>query len=378
MFLSISDIFKVGIGSSSSHTMGPMNAVARFLSTLRDGEDKEPGSGELASLSASLHGSLAFTGKGHASDKAIMLGFMGFKPDTLDSEDLEFLVRSLRTTKQVSLEGLGNLKFDLDKDIVFDYDRKLDGHPNGLILSSFDCSGSLYFREIYYSIGGGFVLTELELIQLKQSGLNVPDGKEKICDFPYAFSSAEEMLKMGKLSGKSIAEMKELNELKQATPVELRKKVDKIREVMFDCINRGLAAEGELPGGLNVKRRAKGIFTKLTHEGKNNINHPHIINDWMSVYAMAVNEENASGKQVVTAPTNGAAGVIPAVLRYYRDHCVGSTETGERTFLLTAAAIGGIIKHRASISGAEVGCQGEVGSACFDGSGWPMCCARWN
>ncbi len=359
MFLSIFDIFKPGVGPSSSHTMGPMTAAGRFLDLLRGGAEKEPGAGTLGALSASLHGSLAFTGKGHATDRAVMLGFMGYLPATLDPDAADVELGTVRTEKLVSPPDLPRLKFDPEQDLVFDYDQMLPGHTNGMILRAWDTSGNLYLEEIYYSIGGGFVLTAAELAGEE------PDlhKQKKAAGFPYPFGSAVEMLEMGQKANKTIAEMKEANELTMMTRADLDRRLDDIRDAMLSCIERGLRMEGELPGGLHVKRRAKHIHEQLKAEQGQNLSQPHTINDWMSVYAMAVNEENAAGGRVVTSPTNGAAGVLPSVLRYYRDHCVGATEAGQRSFLLTAAAIGGLIKHTASISGAEVGCQGEVGSA---------------
>lgn len=363
MFLSIFDIFKVGIGPSSSHTMGPMSAAARFLDDLRGGREKEPGAGELGGLTASLHGSLAFTGKGHATDRAVMLGFMGFEPATLDPDAVDELIEELQRDKLVSPDGLPRLAFDPAHDLKFDYDRTLPGHANGLILRAFDTSGNLYLEETYYSIGGGFVVTARELEALGRGDASELHSQQAEEGFPFPFGSAVEMLEMGAASGKTIAMMKEANELAMRSLSELDRDLVVIRDAMFDCIDRGLRVEGELPGGLHVKRRAKHIHEQLRAEEGLNRAQPHTINDWMSVYAMAVNEENAAGGKVVTSPTNGAAGVLPAVLRYYRDHCVGASEAGMRQFLLVAAAIGGLIKHNASISGAEVGCQGEVGSA---------------
>ncbi|WP_281857181.1 L-serine ammonia-lyase [Litoreibacter halocynthiae] len=359
MFLSIFDIFKVGIGPSSSHTMGPMTAAGRFLDDLRGGREKEPGAGELGGVSASLHGSLAFTGKGHATDRAVMLGLMGYLPATMDPDAVDGLIETLAVEKVVRPEGLPELALDPAKDVVFDYDLTLPGHANGMILKAWDTAGNLYMQETYYSVGGGFVMTEAELAN-EEPDLHV---QKEQAGFPYPFGSAVEMLEMGAAHGKTIAQMKEANELATMSRAELDRNLTVIRDAMFDCVDRGLRMDGILPGGLNVKRRAKRIHDQLLAEQGMNRSQPHTINDWMSVYAMAVNEENAAGGKVVTSPTNGAAGVLPSVLRYYREHCIGATEEGQRKFLLTAASIGGLIKHNASISGAEVGCQGEVGSA---------------
>jgi L-serine dehydratase len=329
MFLSVFDMFKVGIGPSSSHTMGPMVAAARFLDMMRASPF------HFAGLRASLHGSLAFTGVGHATDRATILGLAG--------------------SHVIEVEGLPPLRFDPRADMVFDYDTKLAGHANGMLLMARDAQGDVVLRETFYSVGGGFVMTEAELAAGKDTDEGAP--------VPYPFKSAAEMLEMAKSSGKSIAAMKRANEISRGGEVNLREGSRKLWQVMNDCIDRGLTTDGILPGGLSVKRRAKGIYDALMAERGQNQRAPHTINDWMSVYAMAVNEENAAGGQVVTAPTNGAAGVMPATLRYYLDHVPGASESHIEDFLLTAAAIGGLVKFNASISGAEAGCQAEVGSA---------------
>lgn len=352
MFLSVFDLFKVGVGPSSSHTMGPMVAGARFLEELRQQPFQARG------LKASLHGSLAFTGKGHATDRATILGLAGFVPATLDAEAAEAALEENRRTGLLSPEGLGDLVFDPDDDLRFDYDHALPGHANGMTLSATDAQGDVIFHRIYYSVGGGFVLTDEELA--RKGDEDRSDSTPKV---PFPFSSAVEMLEMAEKSGKSIAEMKRANELVYRNDADLRDGVMRIWQVMRDCMDRGLTTDGILPGGLSVRRRAKGIHEKLLAERGMNLTAPHVINDWMSTYAMAVNEENAAGGQVVTAPTNGAAGTVPAVIRYWLDHVPGATEREVPEFMLTAAAVGGLIKHNASISGAECGCQAEVGSA---------------
>ncbi len=363
MFLSVFDIFKIGVGPSSSHTMGPMSAAARFLGDLRSGREKEPGAGQLAALGCSLHGSLAFTGKGHATDRAVILGLSGFEPATLDPDQAEALEAEVRAKGMVTPPDLPPLRFNPDTDLVFDYGPPLPGHANGMILRAFDAAGNLYLEETYYSIGGGFILTAKELAAQDHGGAEAFHEEKEAAGYPFPFGSAREMLAMGAASGKSIAEMKWANETAGQVGKEVQHRLGTVWKAMDDCIDRGLRMEGELPGGLMVKRRAKKIHEQLMAERGSNIAQPHTVNDWLSVYAMAVNEENAAGGRVVTSPTNGAAGVVPAVLRYYRDHCVGATEDGRRVFLMAASAIGGLIKHNASISGAEVGCQGEVGSA---------------
>jgi L-serine dehydratase len=356
MFLSVFDIFKIGVGPSSSHTMGPMLAAARFLDALRSGADRVPGSGPAVRVEARLHGSLAFTGKGHATDRAVILGLLGFVPETLDPDEAARRETELRATGRLNVPGLGLLAFDPDKGVVFDYGSPLPGHANGLVLRAFDLAGNLHLTETYYSVGGGFVLTEREL---KGATLRGDDAR---INRPFPFASAAEMLAMGRASGLSVAAMKRANET-AGGGATLDAGLDRLWSVMDACIDRGLAVDGVLPGGLKVRRRAHAIHQVLLAERGDNLAQPHVVNDWLSVYAMAVNEENAAGGRVVTAPTNGAAGVVPAVIRYYRDHCLGATRRGIRDFLLTAAAIGGIVKTNASISGAEVGCQGEVGSA---------------
>ena len=362
MFLSIFDIFKIGIGPSSSHTMGPMTAAARFLQRLRDDVAPIPGSGPAAHVTCTLHGSLAFTGKGHATDRAVILGLSGFEPATIDADEAEAALKRVAGTGEVTPAGLPPLRFNPDQDLVFDFGPALPGHANALVLRAFDSGGALRFEETYYSIGGGFVLTGDELAGLDRTPKGLKAAKKE-AGYPYPFSTAREMLEMGARHGKTIADMKRANEQAHLTPEELNSGLDRVWRAMSDCIDRGLRVDGILPGGLSVRRRAKKIHERLLEQRGSNMAQPHVANDWMSVYAMAVNEENAAGGKVVTSPTNGAAGVVPAVMRYYRDHCIGSNDEGLRTFLLTAAAIGGLIKHNASISGAEVGCQGEVGSA---------------
>lgn len=360
MFLSVFDIFKIGIGPSSSHTMGPMVAAARFLDDLRGAAEKIPGSTHPHRLWASLHGSLAFTGKGHATDRAVILGLCGLRPDTMDPDRAEEIEAEVRRSGVVHPEGLGALQFDTQNDLVFDYGPALPGHPNGMVLKALDPQGATFHQQTYYSVGGGFVVTKAE--QEAEAAGRKPDPGAHAVTIPFPFETAEQMLQMGIASGLTIAQMKRANEQAQWGD-QLDAKLDQIWAAMNGCIDRGLVQEGILPGGLKVRRRAKAIHAQLRAEQGRNLNQPHQANDWLSVYAMAVNEENAAGGRVVTSPTNGAAGVVPAVGRYYLDHCIGAHRDGIRDFLLVASAIGGLIKHNASISGAEVGCQGEVGSA---------------
>ncbi|GAB4265524.1 MAG: L-serine ammonia-lyase [Pararhodobacter sp.] len=349
MFLSVFDMFKIGVGPSSSHTMGPMVAAARFLDRLRASPFHAHG------LRASLHGSLAFTGVGHATDRAVILGLAGFVPESYDAARAERVLAEVHETGTVTPPDLPPLRFRPGSDLVFDYGPPLEGHANGLILMATDAQGDVILQETYYSIGGGFVVTEAEH-RAGEAGVKGPD-------IPFPFHSAAEMLSMARASGKSIAQMKRANELCVRDAAALTAGLRRVWAVMNACIERGLTSDGVLPGGLKVRRRAKAIHDALRAERGLNLTAPHVINDWISTYAMAVNEENAAGGQVVTAPTNGAAGVVPAVIRYYLDHVPGASAEKIEDFLLTASAIGGLVKHNASISGAECGCQAEVGSA---------------
>jgi L-serine dehydratase len=350
MFLSVFDLYKIGIGPSSSHTVGPMVAARRFLEGLAGKAIPAQ-----ARLRVSLHGSLAFTGKGHGTDRAVILGLARETPQLIDPDAVDGILQRMADARFAALPDGRRLVFDPASDVIFDYGPALKGHANGMIFRV-EASGTVIASETFYSIGGGFVQTEAE------RAASVSKGDAPPSNVPYPFSNAEEMLAMGQASGKSIAEMKRANEATQHG-ADLDAKLDHVWSVMNACLQRGLGQQGILPGGLKVKRRAADVLAKLKAETGGNAIQPHRVMDFLSVYAMAVNEENAAGGKVVTAPTNGAAGVIPAVMRYYLDHCVGAEHEGIRTFLLASAAIGGIIKHNASISGAEVGCQGEVGSA---------------
>lgn len=350
MFLSVFDLYKIGIGPSSSHTVGPMVAARRFLEGLAGKAIPAQ-----ARLRVSLHGSLAFTGKGHGTDRAVILGLAGETPQLIDPDAVDGILQRMVDARFTALPDGRMLAFNPASDVIFDYGPALKGHANGMIFRV-EADGAVIASETFYSIGGGFVQTETERTA------SVSKGDAPPSNVPYPFSNAEEMLAMGQSSGKSIAEMKRANEATQHGAA-LDAKLDHVWSVMNACLQRGLGQQGILPGGLKVKRRAADVLAKLKAEQGGNAIQPHRVMDFLSVYAMAVNEENAAGGKVVTAPTNGAAGVIPAVMRYYLDHCVGAEHEGIRTFLLASAAIGGIIKHNASISGAEVGCQGEVGSA---------------
>jgi L-serine dehydratase len=342
MFLSVFDIYKIGIGPSSSHTVGPMVAALRFLKGLTQTSGR---------IHVSLHGSLAFTGKGHGTDRAIVLGLAGENPQTINPLHIETIAAAMAENKKS-----GAFDFDPAQDVIFDFGPALKGHANGMVFRLFQ-HDQVVAEETYFSIGGGFIQTAAE----RETALQSTERPEKLA-VPYPFDSAQTMLAMGKQSGQSITAMKRANEA-VAHGDALDTKLDHVWSVMNACMSKGLETQGTLPGGLKVKRRAADVLAKLQAEAGSNSIQPHRVMDFLSVYAMAVNEENAAGGKVVTAPTNGAAGVVPAVIRYYLDHCINANQQGVRTFLLASAAIGGIIKHNASISGAEVGCQGEVGSA---------------
>lgn len=358
MFLSVFDLFKIGIGPSSSHTMGPMTAAERFLREIAEGDWPRPAHARVARLSVSLHGSLAYTGVGHGTDRAVILGLTGLTPTTVDPETADGLLEAIARDRRVEPEGHPAYAFDPGSDLVLDKKTPLPGHANGMAFRAFDADDRQLLRRVYYSIGGGFVASEEELQALQARGR--PPVDENV---PYPFAKAGDMLRMAAESGLSVAEMKRANEETRMSRAELDAGLDRIWEAMLACIERGLSKDGIMPGGLKIRRRARGLHDRLEEEWRQNRPNPLLANDWLSVYAMAVNEENAAGGRVVTAPTNGAAGVVPSVLRYFLRFHVDADQRGIRDFLLTAAAIGGIVKHNASISGAEVGCQGEVGSA---------------
>ena len=347
--ISIFELFKIGIGPSSSHTVGPMKAAAAFAGGLVDTGAID----RVASLEVALRGSLAFTGKGHATDKAVILGLSGERPDKVDLDAAEALVALVRETKALNLAGRRAIAFDAERAIAFDTLTPAPRHPNTMRFVARDAEGRALADETWLSVGGGFIIRD-------GAGDHASVAEPKL---PYPFRSGAELLARGRESGLSIAELMRLNEAALRSEGEADAHAERVIDVMFASIDRGLTQSGPLPGGLKVMRRAKAIHDRLMEASKRNFHPAHEIMDFVSVYAMAVNEENAAGGRVVTAPTNGAAGVVPAVLRYYRDHCEGATQAGMADFLMTATAIGALFKLNASISGAEVGCQGEVGVA---------------
>jgi L-serine dehydratase len=349
VFLSIFDIFKIGIGPSSSHTMGPMQAAGRFIELCCAAPLP---AGQLA-LGCRLYGSLAYTGEGHGTIRAVYCGLLGMVPASYDRAAADEALAELSRSGTVRLPN-GRVVTLWPDAVTVEKGRRLPAHPNGMTFFLADAAGNEVVVQSYYSIGGGFVLTEEELA----AGPLRPADAE----VPYPFDNAAAMLAMGEASGLSIAAMKRANETARGID-DLDGRIYAIWDVMDRCIDRGLSTDGILPGGLNVKRRARGLNDKLTARAGANDAPLHSAVDWLQAYAMAVNEENAAGGQVATAPTNGAAGVIPAVIRYYLDLVPGASRARVPEMLLTAAAVGGLIKYNASISGAEVGCQGEVGSA---------------
>ncbi|MEZ2219497.1 L-serine ammonia-lyase [Rhizobium sp. RCC_161_2] len=360
MFLSVFDVFKIGVGPSSSHTMGPMSAANRFLDLVLSSEWPRPSSNvHVASIKVSLHGSLAHTGIGHGTGRAVILGLMGERPDQVDPDRMDAVIDEVERSGRITPPGHPAYQFQPKTDLIFDKKVPLPGHANGMSFSAFDKDERLLVKRIYYSVGGGFVVTDTELEQMRADKKKASSGER----IPFPFSTAKQMLDMAERSGLSIAQMKRANEETRMSSDELDAGLDRIWTAMSSCIDRGLKVDGIMPGGLKVRRRARSIHDKLQEEWRSNRINPLLANDWLSVYAMAVNEENAAGGRVVTAPTNGAAGVIPATIRYYQHFHEDWDQDGIRNYLLTAAAVGGIIKHNASISGAEVGCQGEVGSA---------------
>lgn len=350
MFISALDLFKIGIGPSSSHTVGPLVAALAFRKRVDEFLSHNQIDGQVF-IRCTLRGSLAATGKGHATDRGITLGLHGYQPEQLSTMDVSALSETLWRPRTL-FPDQHKLTFSPEEDIVFNYGKPLKAHPNGMIFTLIQASGRTILKETIFSIGGGFIASKAEL---KQSVAPLAAIDAAAC--PYPFDTAKSTLEMAKKSGHSIARMKRKNELVYISKADLKKGLNTLWKAMASCTDRGLDAQGVLPGVLKVKRRARSLYQQLLEQDT-----PVDVTEWLCAYAMAVNEENAAGHAVVTAPTNGAAGVIPAILYYFVKHEGGSVKQ-VREFLLTAAAIGGLIKHRSSISGAEVGCQGEVGSA---------------
>jgi L-serine dehydratase len=344
--VTLCDLFKIGIGPSSSHTVGPMKAAGLFLQHLEQNWD------QVHRLVATVYGSLAWTGKGHATDKALMLGLTGERADTIDPDLVEQKLLAMLANGKLALPDGRSIRFDPKSDIVFDTVQSFPRHPNAMTFEAFDAAGRSVLRELWFSIGGGFVEQD-----------QAAHSTSCRATVPYPYDNAERLLALGRSSGLSIAIMVLANETVERSEAETLNAVDRIAAAMHACIDRGLSREGPLPGGLKIKRRAKGLYDKAEAARRSSNRSGLDAMNYVSAFAIAVNEENACGGRVVTAPTNGAAGVVPAVLRYYRDFCIPYERSGVANYFLAATAIGGIIKRNASISGAEMGCQGEVGSA---------------
>ncbi|MGW5238491.1 L-serine ammonia-lyase [Monashia sp. NPDC004114] len=355
MALSVFDLFSIGIGPSSSHTVGPMRAAVLFAERLRD----EGKLGEVARVRAELFGSLGATGHGHGSDKAVLLGLTGERPELCDPRAVEGRLAQIREQGRIAVLGEHEIAFNEGEDLVMHRRKSLPLHPNGMTFTAFDVDGEVLSEHTYYSVGGGFVVGE------------GADGSTKIVEdstpVAHPFRTGDELLAHCRETGKSIARIMLENELSWRSEQQVRDGLLDIWRVMKECVRNGSETEGVLPGGLKVRRRAPELARRLAVEGSSD--DPLRGMDWITLYALAVNEENASGGRVVTAPTNGAAGIIPAVLHYYVNFVPGANRDGIVRFLLTAGAIGVIYKETASISGAEVGCQGEVGSACSMAAG---------
>jgi L-serine dehydratase len=346
MRTSVLDLFRIGVGPSSSHTVGPMRATHAFVTSLAaDGRLEET-----TRVEVELFGSLALTGRGHGTDRAVLLGLSGERPDTLDPDRIEPIISSIKADHRLILLGRQPVAFNGATDLLWRRNLALPGHPNALACRAFDAGGRLLQSHVYYSIGGGFVLREGE-----------SPNAEIEYSVPYPFSSARELLEQAAGAGLPIWRLILENESARHGEAAVRAYIHDIWSAMRACMERGLNTAGILPGGLNVKRRASRLYARLHQQNNSD---PMVGMDWINVYAMAVNEENAAGGRVVTAPTNGAAGVIPAVVRYYERFVPGADQEGVLRFFLTAGAIGVLYKENASISGAEVGCQGEVGVAC--------------
>ena len=366
MAVSVFDLFKIGIGPSSSHTVGPMRAARLFaLRLAHDGLLERT-----ARVHAALYGSLGATGKGHGSDMAVLLGLAGHEPDAVDVEAVPGLLAAIRTRERIALLGRHEIDFAEKRDLKFHRRESLPFHANGMRFGAFDAAGVELAQREYYSVGGGFVVSDEVVADGSRQKRVAPDTAV----LPHPFHSGEELLEQTRRQRCSIAALMRRNERHWRRDDETDAGLARIWQAMQDCVARGLKTDGVLPGGFKVRRRAPGLYRQLTSNPEAALRDPLQVLDWVNLYALAVNEENAAGGRVVTAPTNGAAGIVPAVLHYYARFVHGATDAGVHDFLLTAAAIGILYKENASISGAEVGCQGEVGVACSMAAG-ALCAA---
>ena len=357
MAISVFDLFSIGIGPSSSHTVGPMRAARQFAQNLKD----DGLLNQVAKIKADLYGSLGATGKGHGSDKAVMLGLEGELPESVDTESVDSRLESIRSARQLNLLGEYAIKFNEKKELVMHRRESLPFHPNGMTFTAFDAQDEELRKATFYSVGGGFIVDE----NAQGSDRIVEDDTR----LPFPFLSAVDLLIHCANHDMSISDLMMANEKVWRSETEIRDGLLKIWKVMRACVNSGCIHEGILPGGMKVKRRAAELSRKLRGQPGITYKDPLMCLDWVNLWALAVNEENAAGGRVVTAPTNGAAGIIPAVMHYYQHFYPAADDDGIVRFLLTAAAIGILYKENASISGAEVGCQGEVGSACSMAAG---------
>ncbi|TYT25680.1 L-serine ammonia-lyase [Luteimonas viscosa] len=353
MAVSTFDLYKIGIGPSSSHTVGPMRAAARFVERWL----AQPGRlQDVARIRAEVFGSLAMTGRGHGTDKALLLGLEGHLPNLIDPDLIPSALARIRADRRINLGGRHPLAFDEKRDLAMNKRQKLPYHTNGMRFTAYDAGGEVLATRDYYSVGGGFVVNQDEAAEDRIVADTTP--------LPHPFSSGDELLAEAARSGLTIAQMMFENEQAWRTPDEIRDGLRELWAAMQSCVARGIRETGTLPGGLHVARRAPALHAELAAKPEAAMRDPLTTLDWVNLYALAVNEENAAGGRVVTAPTNGAAGILPAVLHYYDRFCPSSNEQGIFDFMLTAAAVGILYKENASISGAEVGCQGEVGVAC--------------
>ena len=360
MALSVFDLFKIGIGPSSSHTVGPMKAAAMFARRLGKLEILH----FAARIEAKLYGSLGATGKGHGTDTAVMLGLEGSMPDTIDPDSIDARIKQIRAQGNITVDGKHTLAFREKTDILFLRRESLPFHSNGVRFSAFAADGTLLEERRYFSVGGGFVVSQEEADAVTGGQADAPRFVVDPSVLVHPFSSGDALLAITRETGLSIAQVMRKNEHAWRTDAELDAGLDAIWDAMKGCVERGCRTDGHLPGGMQVKRRAAELHRTLSSRPEQALKDQLTILDFVNVYAMAVNEENAAGGRVVTAPTNGAAGIVPAVMHYYDRFVSGASQAGIRDFLLTAGAIGLLYKENASISGAEVGCQGEVGVAC--------------
>ncbi|MFO1329369.1 MAG: L-serine ammonia-lyase [Rubrivivax sp.] len=361
MAVSVFDLFKVGIGPSSSHTVGPMRAARLFALRL----EHDAVLPRVARVRVDLYGSLGATGKGHGSDKAVLLGLAGHEPDRVDVESIPRALAQVRGSGRLALAGHHEVAFAEKDDLKFHRRESLPFHANGMRCSALDADGGVLAERCYYSVGGGFVVSDEVAADGTRQKVIAPDATV----LRHPFRSGDELLTLTQAERCSIAELMRRNERHWRSDVETDAGLDHIWRVMQDCVERGCRTDGVLPGGFKVRRRAKALREALTARPEEALRDPLQVLDWVNLYALAVNEENAAGGRVVTAPTNGAAGIVPAVLHYYSRFVHGASVQGVRDGLLTAAAIGILYKENASISGAEVGCQGEVGVACSMAAG---------